>query len=489
VLSNEVITGAEADEPRSTRIVFAVASALVFVVFAGVTLYEEGPQRRTLRVIAPDEVGPGAVFPVVARAFTQEGVSLVTEIERGAVEVELLDGARVASHGALERSRGPFFHAELIAPERPGRFELVFRLGGTIARRELNVVRRPSPAALAPLPPELRPETSKKGGAPGLAAEVRVASGACVPEHPCEIFVVHEGDRGGVSLEAVSGLRIEPARERGEGVTSWEAVVQGLAARVEVEVTRGGERAALDVSLPVASGGVAVRGGRRLLASGDSIALEAASLNEGPYVHTHHHDGHLVAIGATVGRLTLDDLRPGVHRVQVGGDLFSPSSLERAGVFVFLVSAEGEAAGPLLERAASRELEALEVSDAFAARLLGEPGELAARAILARIEGYRAQPPSAITGEDRGFAERRDRVSSVRLMGAAIILLLGVWVVVASVRGGRRARRAARERARSEGIIEWVTPVRGAELRLAAVLFLGYLLAAAALLSRFWIFG
>jgi hypothetical protein len=487
-LSNEVQSGAKGDGSRATRVVFVVASALVFAVFSAVTLYERAPLRHTLRVIAPDEVAPGAPVPIVARLFAHDGVSLVRELDEAQVAFEVRRGAETVLTGELVRAGRPHFGAEVSAPKREGRYELIVRYGSTVARRALDVVAQPPLAALIPLPPEMRVVSTKRDGRE-LAAEVRVSSGACVPELRCEIAVVHEPVFTDLRLDGLSGVRVSNEVERSAVVSSWTAVVRALEARVSVTGARGGGQATVESSLPVASGGVAVRGARRLVPNGGSITLEIESLGDGPHLYTHHLDGTLWAVGGAVERVRLEGLRPGIHRVQVGGDLFSPTSLAKAGAFVFVVHSNERSVDALLERAASRVLEALELPDPFGPTLLREPDELAARAILARLEAHRAQPPRAITGEDRGFEERRERVAGLRLFGAATILVLGGWVVAVSLRSSRRAARAAREHAAREGVTEWVRPARGAAIRLGVALFLGYLLAAAVLLSRFWIFG
>jgi hypothetical protein len=486
-LSNEVQSGAVGDGSSATPVVFVVASALVFAVFVAVTLFEGAPLRHTLRVIAPDEVRPAAPLPIVARVFVHEGVSLVRELDEARVEFEVKRGAETVLAGELVREGGPYFGATVSAPGREGSYELVVRHGTTVVRRALEVLAQPSLPMLLPLPPDLRVVDTRSDDH-DLAAEVRVSSGACVPELRCEVLVVHEPGVD-VRLDGLSGVRVMPEVERGASVSSWSAMVRGLEARVAVTAARSGEQARMESSLPVASGGVTVRGGRRIVPAGESVTLEIQSLSDGPHVYTHHVDGALRAIGGAGDRLRLAGLEAGIHRVQVGGDLFSPVSLTKAGAFVFVVHSEKRLLGRLLERAASRELEAHELPDSFASSLLGESGELAARAILARLEAHRAQPPAAVSGEDRGLEERHEHVGLVRLLGAAIILLLGILVVVTSIRSSRSAARAARERAAGAGVTEWVRPLRGAEIRLGVALFLGYLLAAAVLLSRFWIFG
>src|SRR5690606_25942280 len=117
----------------------------------------------------------------------------------------------------------------------------------------------PAAARLVPLPPDLRVRARRMGEEEGPSVELRVASGACVPELPCELLVVHGGERGGVAVEARAGIRLEPsggeAASRSDAVASFIGVVLGLSAEVEVSVTGGPRRASLAAQLPVASGG------------------------------------------------------------------------------------------------------------------------------------------------------------------------------------------------------------------------------------------
>src|SRR5690606_18930425 len=261
----------------------------------------------------------------------------------------------------------------------------------------------------------------------------------------CELFVIGRGVGEGTRSEARGGMTLAEDVRRGEHVAAFEAHVRGLAAEVRVELPSGG---ALEAGIPVASGGVSVRGPRRILRPGDSLALAFESLVEGPHLVTHHVDGALLEIAAVERDLVLEGLRPGVHRVQVGGDLFVPDSLARAGAFVFVVG--HEPASALLARGAA-ELDGLELDDPFESLLTRSPSELGARALFSRNEGYRAYPPPAVTGTDRSRERREAQITGARVVGAGVILLLGVWVAIVAVREGRRASERAEAAAREAG--------------------------------------
>ena len=158
-------------------------------------------------------------------------------------------------------------------------------------------------------------------------------------------------------------------------------------------------------------------------------------------------------------------------------------ALARAGAVIFVVAAEGEEPRAALARA-ERRLAALELVEPPAGA-----GELEARALLSRLEAYRAQPPQAVTGVDRGALERRAGVSRARLGGALAIVSLGALVAVASLRSRRRGLRLAEEHARQSGVDVPVRPVRGSGIAYVSLVLLVYVLAAAVLLGRFWIFG
>lgn len=487
-LSNEAIEEEVLRRESGVRRRIALASALLFLVFALVAWLERPRPRLTLRAIAPEEVAPGRPIPLVARVFEHRGVSLVEEITRGGeVAVELRRGGAACFEGALARGRAPHFAGVARAPKELGEYELFFRFGPLEARRTVRVSDAPRQAQLELLPPELRAEIRRGPLGGGPRFELHVGSGACVPEFPCELFVLHEGDVDSVELGAVDGVVVEPEAAREPGIAAWTARVRGLAATVAVTITRGDDAFVTEFALPVASGGTAAAMRRRLLSPGEPAVIEIASLSGGPFVYTHHHDLQLRAIGVAEGRLALEDLGVGVHRVEIGGDLFAERGFDRAGTLIFVVGRDPDEQRALVARVV-RSVYDVVFEGIGGEGLEARPTELAARAWLARVEGYRAKLPPVITVSELEAAEHPVG-GRVRLYGALAIVLLGAWISIRTTRSLARERQAALARMDPSEQGAWKDRITDGVVWVGLLLFLGYLLAAVALISRVYLFG
>src|SRR5690606_984423 len=178
---------------RAARV--GVPLAVLAIVFA-VLLGERMRIDHELHLVVPPGARPGATLPVRALLFGAFGEPDGPRLTSAPVGVRLLDAeGRVRLEGELAPSSGGAEGNLALPSDLRGRFVVraIARIEGEpVASAETTVeIAGESPAA--PMRGRLATALQVlelgrvRGSAPPAPFDVRVASGACVPEEPCEI--------------------------------------------------------------------------------------------------------------------------------------------------------------------------------------------------------------------------------------------------------------------------------------------------------------
>lgn len=439
-----------------------VLPVLVAVLFIGVLVYERGAHDVDLRVYAPTHVAPGSPVPV--RAFVFEGVGAAELPHIGAREI-VMDSRAIdpPSHpGApLSVSHATGVEGGLVAPTEAG--EQVIYLAAALeddelarVQRRVQVTRTPPPSTVAP-----RVTTSAREYQPGrlqlmagapaaLQLDVRVPTGVCVPEVPCEVQVWVGGEVPlQVTLDPSEGVEVIERTAPTTGVARLVLVARRLEATVTVCALREGlEVARRPVQLPMSPGGLSARVDRAIVVAGESVRLEVtgvagpASAAVNVYRGGHWVVATSIAGGdeAPAGGLLLPPLEAGVHHIQAQASPFDPQG---SGVAVVCAYPAGDSAEACL-LALTGDTRVRSRNDPFAA-LLRAGTTLADADVSFRFLAHEHArdlfalpfPSSGIEQVAYGVDER---VSWSRIVVAMAIMLMGL--VAASI-VLRRAREGA----------------------------------------------
>lgn len=370
-----------------------LAVAAVATPFAGIFVLERQVVDAEIALVAPEEAAPGDAVPL--RALLYDGLETPSgaQLRRREVAVTLTGPGSV--HVASTLRPAPARGAEGLL-----RLPVELPEGGYVLRASapgFSAVERPlavraelpertaAPRALGPLT-ALRVGTLPDGPP---APELRVVSGACVPESPCEVLVDPAETRT-VAIAPSSSIRVE-----GTGTV----VVHGAEGATDL---RYGEASA-SLQLPVLLGTPALRVDDRFGADPRPI-LETDVLTEGrAVVLDAFHDGRWARtrsfMGGTPYRWDGVPLEAGRWLLQARTSLYDQSrvlSLE------LLVGGDGD---DRAWEAAARE-----------ARVYALP-----------------EPVSSLEGDREALRQRKERMRQASLLAVVMALLL------AAVAFGRRA--------------------------------------------------
>ena len=394
-----------------------------------------------LLLVVPPAVAPGGTLParaLVFHAFDQPGGPRLTGAE---VELRLVDpSGRVRARQRLAPSPAGGAEGTLEVPSGLRGAFAVHALaeidGEPVAsvRTPIELQGDPEPApSLGRLATELQHLTlgPVQGSAPPAPFDVRVVSGACVPEEPCEILV-HVGEPAAqVRLApAASVTTAPPVEDETRGVVSLPVVVHGPEARTELIASRSGvEVGRRSVQIPVALATPSLGPGPRVLAEGEVATLDVRVLGEplGVIADVYRGGVWTRTVSLLPGRSApIGVLPPGLSRVQVRADAYSS---DRAAVRTFLVSERGESAARALERAGIADLP-------------DTSPELRLAWATAREEEAVFALPARVSGRAADEARLEARRSTLRI---AALVALALGLVIAAVAFSRRGVGAALE--------------------------------------------
>lgn len=411
--------------------------AVVIAVFFGERMRVE----HELHLVVPSAAAPGDVLPVRALVFDRLDEPDGPRLRSSAVALRIVDAkGAVRAHAELAPSIAGGAEGAIEVPHdlEEGRvwIEAVAHSDATpvaSARAPLDVTAQPAPtprldrAAGALQRLELGPA---EGTAP---IDVRVASGACVPEETCELLV-HIADPA-LSVRIEASPSVTPARPwpsaRGS-LVRVPLVAHGPEARLAILVMRGAEQVGRrTLQLPIALATPALMPGPRVVAPGEPLKLEVRALGQpaGVIADVYREGRWRRTTSFPLRRPTaLFGLDPGLVRIQLRTD---PFGSERAAVRTIVVRDRDESAEAAVERALA------ELGSAPS----GPPELRLAWAAAPHEQSVHALPRS-FTGREADVARVEARRRTLRIAGLAALAL---GLVVAAVLFVRRGIAAALE--------------------------------------------
>lgn len=462
----------------AARIVVPLALALVGY---SVLIAQRWSVDHELQLVAPEVADPAAI-PVRSYLFGGvSGVDEAGELVDLPVEVELVCGGETVARAALAPSALHTSSATLSAPDARGACRLrgAARDGGDVVATLERPIELSPDAPPQPLSGRLASELQHLRQSPVVLdvadaiaprIEVRVSTGTCVPEHPCEL-VVEAPDVDAFSLEETASATLVGAA-RHDRVHLLSVVAHGPEAHVVLVASRGGTRVAhMDLQLPVALATPWVRAPR---VAGGALALELQPPpgREAMIVDTFARGrwARTEVVGA--GEVPVEVAGSGLTRLQVRADPFGG---DYVGTFHVLDTE------PSAERV--RELLAAEGIE------LTDPPGTDWRLLLASAEEEHRQLPAATSGLEADRARLAARQRTVQIVGA-IALGLGIVVFLLSLlRRGLRAAQEARDVMTEAGDETATSRATRVRMTIAVIAFVGavavaFLAGAALVLAR-----
>lgn len=507
------------DDPRRRlwdRAVTVFVPVAVALIVAFMLVAENRHVDQDLQLHAPSHARPGDRLPVRAILFDD-----IDRIEGPRLRSIPVDVKLARSAGPEERTLArarlrptPLRQMEgglLIPRDARGSYVLIARAvlpNGTQAVVHAPLRVRPDAPALRPtgrLAMPLQHYTQyaiqTTGQTPPDALEVRVTSGACVPELRCDLLVYVGEPAAAVEVErsrAVTPVARRP-EDSGErtGVHAISVVTHGPEAQIDVVARRGGaEVARRPVRLPIALGSVALRADT--IVDGEVVPhlrVEGASGRSGIIVDAYRDARWQQTATVPTRRAGSDGfdppfepLEPGVvWRIQARLD---PFSSENAATRLIYVRPRGEGRERTLEnvRAYAR---AHEIADGLLEAVAREPDLARAVAfILAPGELDLLPQPGAMSGHAQAIAGLEGGRSAVRIVAVLALIIAAIFVALIVARRGLDASAEARAVMVAAGDVSVLDERRKRRqtltvLMISAAVLLAFLAAAAMVIARF----
>ncbi|MEM1415667.1 MAG: hypothetical protein AAGH15_12240 [Myxococcota bacterium] len=481
------------------------APAVVALVFIAVLLVEGGAPRRDVRIVAAPEALPGAAIAIRGGLFELDGPRAAPLAMPATARLRDGSGVVVAEAPLAAGAAGGFEGHVRIPEGTTGTHELEVCAGETDAptcgRRRVQVGLA---AATLPVAPRLQTEAQRLHAGslevlrPEAAAlELRVPGGACQPEFPCPVLVLMEPpglrlgvERSGVVRAAeVECALVDPDAEDAPLPASATATDGPHRCALALADAQGvvhlsahdaaGVVARRTVQLPVALGMPRLDVDAPIVRVGEELAFTSRRLlPEQPLALDVFREGHWVRALSLPGRdadaFALRFEAPGLHRVFARTSASGGTMAMRT----VLVLARGGDAQATVAALAEGETAARPWS-----------AEARARWAFARTEDQVVQLPPGTSSAAQLRLGRAGAASARRNAAAALILLAGALVAFIVLRRGLAADAEARA-ILAEAEVPGASSAgrRGAMTRrtwtVAGLTFLGFALAAAALLSR-----
>jgi hypothetical protein len=448
-----------------------VPAALALAVIAYLTI--EG--RRIddeLHLIAPDALQPGDPVPVRAHWFAGIQRTQGPELVAADVQVQLYDAqGTLAGTVRLTPSHGGSL-AGMLVPRSPVTGRASLRAVATHRDRRIELQR---PIRFAREPSVPQPLAAQRPDAE--ATDTRVRSGACTPEHPCELLL--RAGAGATQLRLAGNASVDAPdtamtlpRSR---IVAATVVTHGPRAKLDIIATRvDGSETRQTVRLPLALGSARIAPIAPVLQAPAKPTITRVDERGGCVVDAYATE-RWVRTGAlrdcTRGDpVPFAPLPAGLWRVQVRGDIFASDSAALRSTYVrSTTQTDAQALRAIADAVASAQ-----PTDAFAREVRTAPDAYVAERdrvaayLLAALEREVYAQPSAISSLPAARDALARERSRVRIFALLTLALAGLTLVLLVAQRGLGAAAETR-RSLHEAGAESIPPAARQRLRVLGV--------------------